>query len=254
MNQPKPASSANTAKNGTIIAITLAVLLHILIAIIIYSTIFKHNKLSERETLPLATDDQNFSSLVKHKQQMPNISRENNADKQVIQSVESRDNDALSHNKAVADSENQPGHKNTTKPIAQDTPPNISSQRKTNKDNDSLLNAQASTPYLNTHKPENIETLTNDQKNQSEYKLKQSKEYERLDAEIDNNNERLSKLITEIKKHNQSQIQQHHLPKAGETSSDNTPMVQHDYPITPITSLPPKERSAKDAENSPTNQ
>lgn len=111
-------------------------------------------------------------------------------------------------------------------------------------------------PEVTPSKDDNIitdvESTANKPPAQAEYKLKQTQEYQQLDKDIDQDNKQLSKLIDEVKKRNQSQIQQHHLPKAGETPSDNTPRVQHDYPITPITSLSPKDAQA--AEGSPTNQ
>lgn len=69
---------------------------------------------------------------------------------------------------------------------------------------------------------------------QPEYKLKQTQKYKQLDAEIDKDSEQLSKLINEIKQRNQSQIEEHHLPKTTLKPVNNTATVPHDYPITPI--------------------
>ena len=71
---------------------------------------------------------------------------------------------------------------------------------------------------------------------QPEYKLKQTQEYKQLDADIDRDSEQLSKLINEIKQRNQSQIEEHHLPKTTLKPVNNIATVPHDYPITPINS------------------
>lgn len=68
--------------------------------------------------------------------------------------------------------------------------------------------------------------------------------YEALDADIDKDNEQLSKLITEVKKRNQSQIQQHQLPN---DNINNQPTVEYGYRITPLTAE--KESSAIEGSN-----
>ena len=58
------------------------------------------------------------------------------------------------------------------------------------------------------------------------------------DADIDKDADQLSKLIGEVKKYNQSQIQQYQSDKPYNKSVTAAPSVQYDYRITPITSLP----------------
>ncbi|WP_435980562.1 hypothetical protein [Psychrobacter sp. DM4] len=66
---------------------------------------------------------------------------------------------------------------------------------------------------------------------------KQTQDTQQLDADIEKDNEQLSKLIDEVKKRNQAQIKQHQLPKTTQKPVDSAPDVQHDYVITPITPL-----------------
>lgn len=81
------------------------------------------------------------------------------------------------------------------------------------------------------------ETIEKSQQNPPEYTVKQTEKYQQLDANIDEDNEQLAGLIDEVKKRNQSQIQQHQLPKADTSINNTTPAPQADsnYPITPIT-------------------
>jgi len=58
------------------------------------------------------------------------------------------------------------------------------------------------------------------------------------DADIDKDADQLSKLIGEVKKYNQSQIQQYQTDTPSNKSATATPSVKYDYPITPITSPP----------------
>ncbi|WP_250162891.1 hypothetical protein [Psychrobacter sp. WY6] len=241
MPKSLPPTKPVRPRDKSMLAIVLAVLLHIVVGIVIYFTVFD----KERPiTVPTVTAD-NKQSVSAAMVADEKLSAANPKD--LIDQIESSKSvNSHKKNSASVSTNNTSANESTT---SKQKPEVITNSRDT------------VAPTVTLSKNDNIitdvESTTNKTPAQAEYKLKQTQEYQQLDKDIDQDNEQLSKLIDEVKKRNQSQIQQHHLPKASETPSDNTPRVQHDYPITPITSLPPKKGSAKDAqaaEGSPTNQ
>lgn len=219
----------NRPKHKIIIAIILAVLLHVLVAIVLYFTVFHDTSTSDTlssDTLPSIDERPLPASIITEGEQVSPHDM-----KIVTTNINEQKTDA-----SASDS--------VDKQNAQLTADAKSSTAKAN--NHSVKETAPLATVNNT--ATDIKPSGAKSSDQPEYKLEQTKETQQLDEDIDKDSEQLSKLIDEVKKRNQSQIQQHHLPKVSETPSENAPRVQHDYPITPITSLPTQEGSAKDTQ------
>ena len=196
-------------KNYPMIAIVLAVLLSLLLAVIIYFAIFNIRPAAVPEDSKL-NDERSISTFI--------IKENQSADNNLLVPTDSKDISAQS---------SKPQDKEIIK-----NPP---------------LVKQAADPTNNNTKVR-TETVDNRQQNQPEHKLKQTKEYQQLDTDIDKDSERLAELIDEVKKRNQSQIQQHQLPQPNTSDTDTNdivpiPQAEYDYPITPITALPTADNS-----------
>lgn len=215
-------------KDRTVLAIVLAILLHLLMAIIIYFTVFA-DKPSNPEAPTKPSVDISTVSKAPKAEPTDNIASddiENTTQPSTMPAPSNSSNKTAVINQQIVS--------NSTMDI-QDQPPQI-------KDNN---NAEASVLTSNDNVPATKKPTPNDQNKQAEYTLKKTEEYQQLDDDIDADSEQLSKLITEVRQRNQAQIQQHQIDK--QTNTDNTPMVEYDYPITPITSAPiPATSSTED--------
>lgn len=216
MTQLLPLNRSNRLKNQSIIAIILAVLLHVLVAIMLYFTVF--HDASTPDTLPLDT-----SSSVDKRPLPASIITEG-------EQVSSHDIKIVTANI----------NKQKTEALS---PDNVDKQSAQLTENTKISTAKAKNH--STKEPVPLATANNntateikpsgaEPSDQPEYKLKKTQEYEQLDDDIDKDSEQLSKLIDEVKKRNQSQIQQHQLSKTNTPPIDNLPNVQHDYPITTL--------------------
>lgn len=250
MTQRLPSPTPPTQpKDRSMLAIVLAVLLHIVIAIIIYFTIFDDNaskstdstsalesseSLSIVETIekpPLSASDETVTADTKE---------EATTQSGAISKQASSDNA-----KTAAITNNNVATKNTAaiKKLS-------STQNNTPKTNDDLRAEQA----LSDENQTRLKSTIDNQDNTPEYTLKKTKEYESLDTEIDKDSEQMAKLIDEVKKRNQQQIEQQRtntlgsqsipnsVPKPAAVTSEQRPQSKTDttspsngdYPITPI--------------------
>lgn len=220
MTQPSPLARSRKPKDKSLLAITLAVLLHIVIAVVIYFSMFYKTesivtpttKADQQpiEVVPTTTEDNNTSSLNSDKSTSPNVTI-TDADKEhaIVYT-----NDHSTSKDLNAELEPKPASKIANNPVAEQT--SIA------KSNDNSITT--------------VDSTSDSRVNQSEYQLKQTQEYQQLDADIDKDSEQLSTLINEIKQRNQSQIQQHHATKTAPEPLNNSTAMQYEYPITPIKS------------------
>lgn len=215
-----PPISAKKQKNRSMIAIVMAIMLHILIAVIVYFSVFD-KKISS--TLG-SVSDTNRHPILKATEVKPQIlpALIENKKSQAPQSSEPISNYDTTNSYKVA-TDTQRKLINTTVEITTKEAIPV---------NNTQSQAQEKKSVVSPTDESSIGSIPDNQNNRAEYTLKQTKEYEALDAEIDKDNEQLSKLIIEVKKHNQSQIQQHQLPSG---NINNQPTVEYGYPITPIT-------------------
>ena len=247
---PSPTPPAKP-RDRSVLAIMLAVLLHISIAIIIYFTIFDDNtsksadSTSTRENSespsivetiekpPLSTSDETVTAETKEKEattQSGAISKQVSSD----------------NAKTATATNNTVATKNTAAIETAAIKKPSSTQNNASKTNDNLRAEQA----LSDDNQTRLKSAIDNQDSTPEYTLKKTKEYDALDTEIDKDSEQMAKLIDEVKKRNQQQIEQQQTntlgvkpaavnseqrsqTKTGATSSPSN----GDYPITPIKPL-----------------
>lgn len=253
MTQRLPPTPPTKPKDRSMLAIVLAVLLHIVIAIIIYFTIFDDNaskstdstsalesseSLSIVETIekpPLSASDETVTADTKE---------EATTQSGAISKQASSDNA-----KTAAITNNNVATKNTAA-----IKKSSSTQNNTPKTNDNLR----AEPALSDENQTRLKSTIDNQDSTPEYTLKKTKEYESLDTEIDKDSEQMAKLIDEVKKRNQQQIEQQRtntlgsqpipnsVPKPAAVTSEQRPQSKtdttsppsnSDYPITPIKPL-----------------
>ena len=230
MTQPLPPSNRLKKPNDrSSIDIMLAVLIHVLVAVVIYFTVFDDKKSSTEESV-VNNNDLISTSAIEDDGLTPFDSKKDMA---------TPSNDLQTNKTSTADidmasnTENNVANKNTV--IAQEP---MSLVQNTAQQGSSSSIEQASKLNANNNLKPNADLVLDTQREQPEYTLKQTKEYQQLDADIDKDTEQLSKLIGEVKSYNQSQIQQYQSDKPYNKSVTAAPSVQYDYRITPITSLP----------------
>lgn len=233
---PNPPIKKPTRTNKqSIIAITLAVLLHILVVAIIYFSVFQDKVPSTSEQLSTNTE-----------QPLPTVIITENKPES------STDKAKLTTKKDTAPDSNTPPA--SLKTVNQT--PNIN--KKSPSKNTASQDNTTVKPANVDEKTANTDLATNNQPSTPEYTLKKTKEYEQLDEDIDKDSEQLSRLIDEVKKRNQQQIEQQQTtlsdtqstPKPVEKTAPNSSVqkpkpqkeevplsTNNDYPITPIKSL-----------------
>ncbi|MGP9493053.1 hypothetical protein [Psychrobacter sp. AOP7-B1-24] len=220
MTQHLPPIPPTKPKDRTMLAIVLAILLHLLMAIIIYFAVFADkpstSEVSTKPSVAIPTVSEDPKPAPANSIVSNDI--ENTEQPSTMPAPSNSSNKTTVINKQIVSN-------NTT----------IQTQPLPSKESN---NAEASVPTSHDNVPATKKPTPNDQNGQAEYTLKKTEEYEQLDDDIDADSEQLSKLITEVRKRNQTQIQQHQTDKKTTTSTDDIPMVDYDYPITPITSAP----------------
>ena len=224
-----PSNRLKKSKDRSSLAIMLAVFIHILVAVIIYFTVLNDKKSSTEES-PLNNNGLISASVIE--ENGPTLS-----DSKKDMAAQSSDLQKNGTNTAdinmTANTENNLANKNT---LSTQEPTSIV-QNAVQQDG-SVSVEQASRLNANNNLKPNTDLVLDTQQEQPEYTLKQTKEYQQLDADIDKDTERLSKLIGEVKNYNQSQIQQSQTDTPSNKSATVTPSVKYDYPITPITPPP----------------
>lgn len=216
MSSPLPSTQFRKLKDKSLRAIVFAILLHILIAIIIYFSLFYK---SPSIDAPTAKIDYQRTTLIDKTKDDDNTpfesSEESTSDVAIVK-------DISKHIKK--DSNIDTNYKTDNKKLNIDQ-----NSREASKRVRDIAVEPDSISVLDDSNVNTVESVA-----QPEYTLKQTQEYKQLDADIDKDSEQLSKLINEVKQRNQSQIENHHLPKATLNPASNTATVPHDYPITPI--------------------
>ena len=224
-----PSNQLKRPKDRSPVAITLAILIHVLVTVVIYFTVF-NDKESSTEVSSLNDNGLVSTSVIEDDGLTPFDDKKTMA----IQSNDLQTNKTSTTNiNMVANTENNLADKNTL--IAQQ--PTSTVQNAAQQNSNSSVE-QASRLNANNNLKPNTNSVLDTQREQPEYTLKQTKEYQQLDADIDKDADQLSKLIGEVKKYNQSQIQQYQTDTPSNKSATATPSVKYDYPITPITSPP----------------
>ena len=237
MTQRSPSPTPPTKpKDRSMLAIVLAVMLHIVVAVIIYFAVFD-DKSSKPTTLTPALEPSASPSVVKTVEKPPLSLTEEEATSQTVP----ESNQVSSNNAKTAAGANSNVATKKTVPIK--STPSLA------EDNATRTNSNARTEPA----------FTDDSQDRTpEYTLKKTKEYETLDTEIDKDSEQLAKLIDEVKKRNQQQIEQQRtntlgsqsipnsVPKPAAVTSEQRPQSKTDttsppsngdYPITPIKPL-----------------
>lgn len=228
MAQLLPPKRSNRPKNKTIMAIILAILLHVLVAIVLYFTMFQNTSTSDTlisDTLP--------SDI------LPSID-----ERPLPASIITEGEQVSSHDtKIVTANIDEP----ITDILAADSVDKQSAQLTADaksgaaKANNHSTKEPIPLATANNNTATNVKPSGAEPSDQPEYKLEQTKETQQLDEDIDKDSEQLSKLIDEVKKRNQQQINQHSSntssPQPKSATVPNNSTIKQDYPITPITPL-----------------
>ena len=228
-----PSNRLKRPKDRSSLAIMLAVFIHMLVAVVIYFTVFNDKKSSTEE--PLLNDNGLISASVIEEDGLTPF--DSKKDMATQSSDLQKDGTNTADINMTANTENNLANKNA---LSTQEPTSIV-QNAAQQDG-SVSVEQASRLNANNNLKPNTDLVLDTQQEQPKYTLKQTKEYQQLDADIDKDTERLSKLIGEVKNYNQSQIQQSQTDTPSNKSATATPSVKYDYPITPIT--PPPSSSA----------
>ncbi|MBH0066400.1 hypothetical protein [Psychrobacter sp. SZ93C1] len=259
MTQRLPSPTPPTKpKDRSMLAIVLAVLLHILIAIIIYFTVFDDNTSKSTDSTSVLESSESLSIVETIEKPPLSASDEtvtaDTKEKATTQSGAISKQASSDNAKTAAVTNNNVATKSTaTKNTAAIKKPS-STQNNTPKTNDNLRAEQA----LSDENQTRLKSTIDNQDSTPEYTLKKTKEYESLDTEIDKDSEQMAKLIDEVKKRNQQQIEQQRtntlgsqsipnsVPKPAAVTSEQQPQSKTDttsppsngdYPITPIKPL-----------------
>ena len=228
-----PSNRLKKSKDRSSIAIILAVSIHVLVAVVIYFTVFNDKKSSTEE--PLLNNNGLISASVIEENELTPLDSEK--DMATQSSDLQKDGTNTADINMTANTEKNLADKNVV--TTQKTKSIV--QNEGQKDSSASIE-QASRLNANNNLKPNTDLVLDTQQEPPEYTLKQTKEYQQLDADIDKDADQLSKLIGEVKKYNQSQIQQYQTDTPSNKSATVTPSVKYDYPITPIT--PPLSSSA----------
>lgn len=219
-----PSDRLKRPKDRSSLAIILAVLIHVLVAMVIYFTVFNDKESSTEDSL-LNNNGLISTSVIEENGLIPLDKKDIAAQSSDLQNNKTNTADI----DMTANTENNLTNKNT---LTAQQPTSIV-QNAAQQDGSASVE-QASRLNDSNNLRTNTDLVLDTQREQPEYTLKQTKEYQQLDADIDKDNERLSKLIGEVKKYNQSQIQQYQIDTPSNKSSTATPSVQYDYPVTPL--------------------
>ena len=263
MTQHLPSSTPPAKpKDRSVLAIVLAVLLHILIAIIIYFTVFDSNDSKstdstsalEQSESPSVVETIEKSPLSASGETVTADTTDTKAEEATTQSGAISKQAASDNAKTATATNNTVATKNTAAIETAAIKKPSSTQNNASKTNDNLRAEQA----LSDENQTRLKSAIDNQDSTPEYTLKKTKEYDALDTEIDKDSEQMAKLIDEVKKRNQQQIEQQRTNTLGsqpipnpapkpstvpseqrsQTKTDATSSPSNgDYPITPIKPL-----------------
>lgn len=226
-------------KGKLTIYIIMSILLHVLGALVLYLTVFNEQSTSkptssidkQKPYAPIIVNDKQVSPVnqepltISVNEQRSKALPPNNTNKKSAQVIV--DTKSIKANKPIGSVDDS---KQAT---------TLKTQSSIEKPNNSFVEELASTPTMTTSIETDVKLTDNKSSNQPEYNLKKTQEYEQLDESIDKDSEQLAKLISEVKKRNQSQIQQHQAKKLSNQPKPKVTLnesdIVQDYPITPIT-------------------
>lgn len=216
MNPPTPPRLVKKTKDRTVMAIVLTVLLHVVFAIIVYFTVFA--KEAALQPLPSTIDPSTTTTL----QTQPSLIAQEELELPIVTSATNQSSNTAQSNTIDV----------TQPPIEQQTANSTSSKRAKisitdeNIADDSVINLSAQERVLTKTNP----SLVNNQNKETDYQLQKTKEYESLEEQIEKDNEQLSNLIAEVKKYNQSQIQQQQMSTLKNTTDrQNSPSSANSF-------------------------
>lgn len=252
MSSPSIPPHKIKSKERTLFAILLAVIVHLVIAVIIYFAVF-YNKNSSQNVLPHSINqpiNQSINMEITEGLQAPDstiITGERTIN------TNPKNGNGIAPQTTATPTANRTDNSDATsrKPAENVTKRMTDEPLSSSKLADDTVNAATNDLTLPLTTAETEATSVADRALEpmdkasasAEYKLKQTDEYKRRDADIDKDSEQLSKLINEVKKRNQTQIQQHQTPKTT-PRNDDAPIIKPDYPITPITPIVPGSSQA----------
>lgn len=239
MTQSLPPMPSTKPKDKSTVAIIMAVLLHVLVALVLYFTVFNDQSISHSSS----SIDKRTSSepIITEGEQVSSINEEVLTANVNEQKHEVLPPDNINKQSAQVTAYTKSSLKNKSISSVDDPKrvPTLGTQSSTEKTNNHSVKELASTPTMSTNIAMDIKPTDTKPSDQTEYKLQKTQEYEQLDESIDQDSEKLAKLIGEVKKRNQSQIQQHQARKLSDqpkpTVTPNDSDITQDYPITPIT-------------------
>lgn len=248
---PHLSTPTSKSKDQPLLTIILALLLHVLLAIVVYFTVFDHKKTPESQAL--INKDQPITSKPMIAEDTHITSDQIEGDQATVAQVKVDDTAAFS---AQVSADKEPtasaapvSNNNTAtqnhKP-QEHTPPQKPTSSRSSQTPSTIA---ASSAYVSKNSDDsdaysmttiNNRPINSEQQSTSEYQLQQTQETQQLNADIDKDSEQLSRLINEVKQRNQQQIDARHANQPIEPPIPASPaddMVTPDYPITPITSL-----------------
>lgn len=244
MPHPSAPTPTSKPKDQPILTIVLALLLHVLLAIVVYFTVFDHKKTSESQALinknqpitskPMIAEDTKITIDQIAVDQVTVDDTEVFTAKVSANTEPTASAAPVSNNNTATQNHKPQEHTPPQKPPSSQEPSVIETSRRASLSKDSEDNDDLSVTTINNR------AVNGEQQNLSGYRLQQTKETQQLNADIDKDSEQLSKLINEVKQRNQQQIdaQQANQPiEPPILASPADEMMTPDYPITPITSL-----------------
>ena len=237
-----------TPKHRTITAIILALLLHLMVALVLYVTLYER-------------PDTDTQQATHHTQPAPVVAQSHDTSQvNVTQSTERHDNKKTMITKqktdlpAITTPTQKVAQASKDASIAKDKAPKQPANMLASTVNQNPLNSSTNTPDIDTssNKKANTrasnnntsQTAKNDTyknsrsaNDNSTQQLQTTAEYEHLEDELEENAERLFALINTVKERNQQQINEQRASQSIKSPKPTEQITTPDYPISPITSL-----------------
>lgn len=259
MPHPSAPTPTSKPKDQPILTIVLALLLHVLLAIVVYFTVFDHKKTSESQALinknqpitskPMIAEDTKITIDQIAVDQVTVDDTEVFTAKVSANTEPTASAAHVSNNNTATQNHKPQEHTPPQKPTSSQEPSVIETSRRASLSKDSDDNDDLSVTTINNR------AVNGEQQNLSGYRLQQTQETQQLNADIDKDSEQLSTLINEIKQRNQQQIDTQQAlmletqPKHEATSkpksksevilAEKEPVsgLTYDYPTIPIADL-----------------
>ncbi len=223
-SSPPTPTPATKPKDRPIVTFILAILLHALLAAIVYITVFDHKKTPDIKVLTPKNEPVLMKPMITEDIQVTSDNIDTSTAEVAVNAIKSATSKAL------------PSRNN---PATQNRKPQELTQSMIETSNTSVND---NNPVAAVKAP-----ASSNQQSPSEYRLQKTQEHQALDDEIDKDSEQLSKLINEVKQRNQQQINEQRAamlvaqPRPAANSVSDPLLtakpsdLTYDYPITPIT-------------------